>query len=122
MHLFADYSVGLTHLTQEIQGDPAGIRQSGRFNTVVITSFTAIDRERTCIKLAVIAERQGRGDAELQAELEGYMKEHAAVAEQDFQIWEHKRYEPKPVLCDGDGPIAEHRQWARQFYVDSASQ
>jgi nitrite reductase/ring-hydroxylating ferredoxin subunit len=97
------------------------IRQSGRFNTVVITSFTAIDRERTCVKLAVIAEHQGRSGAAFEAELEGYMKEHAAVAEQDFQIWEHKRYEAKPVLCDGDGPIAEHRRWAEQFYSDEAS-
>ena len=55
------------------------------------------------------------------AELDGYMKEHAAVAVQDFRIWENKRYEPKPVLCDEDGPIAEHRRWAKQFYVDAAS-
>jgi nitrite reductase/ring-hydroxylating ferredoxin subunit len=116
-----DYRDGFT-----MQGENWGlgyslIRQSGRFNTVVITSFTAIDRERTCLKLAVIAERQGMGDAQLQAELEGYMKEHAAVAEQDFEIWAHKRYEAKPVLCDGDGPIADHRRWAEQFYTDAAS-
>ena len=98
------------------------IRQRGRFNTIVITSFTAIDRETTCVKLAVIAEHRGMGDAELQAELEGYMKEHAAVAQQDFVIWEHKRYEPKPMLCDSDGPIGEHRQWASQFYTDAASE
>jgi len=97
------------------------IRQRGRFDTVVVTSFTAIDRETTCIKLAVLAKRGGRGEAQLEAELEGYMKEHAAVAEQDFSIWEHKRYEPKPVLCDSDGPIGEHRKWAEQFYVDEAS-
>ena len=98
------------------------IRQRGRFNTIVITSFTAIDRETTCVKLAVIAERKGMGDAELRAELEGYMKEHAAVAQQDFVIWENKRYVPKPLLCDSDGPIGEHRQWASQFYVDAASE
>ena len=98
------------------------IRQRGKFNTVVVTSFTAVDRETTCIKLAVIAERKGLDDAALQSELEGYMKEHAKVAEQDFEIWEHKRYEPRPVLCDSDGPIAEHRQWASQFYVDAASE
>ena len=54
-------------------------------------------------------------------ELDGYMKEHAAVATQDFTIWEHKRYESKPTLCDADGPIGEHRRWAQQFYVDAAA-
>ena len=97
------------------------IRQTGRFDTVVVTSFTAIDRETTCIKLAVIAKLSGLGKERVRAELEGYMREHAAVAEQDFPIWKNKRYEPKPVLCESDGPIAEHREWASQFYVDSAS-
>ncbi|MDB5987408.1 MAG: FeS-binding protein, partial [Nevskia sp.] len=23
----------------------------------------------------------------------------------------------KPLLCDGDGPILQFRQWFRQFYV-----
>lgn len=92
------------------------IRQQGQHNTVVITSFTAVDAENTCIKMAVIAEHGDREDAAVQAELEGYMKEHGKVAEQDFEIWKHKRYEPRPILCDGDGPIAEHRKWATQFY------
>lgn len=34
----------------------------------------------------------------------------------DFPIWEHKVYRPEPILCDGDGPIAEYRRWARQFF------
>ena len=34
----------------------------------------------------------------------------------DIPIWENKIYRPSPVLCDGDGSIAEFRSWARQFY------
>jgi len=97
------------------------IRQRGRFDTVVVTSFTAIDRETTCMKLAVIARHAGLAEEQLRTELDDYMREHAAVAEQDFQIWKHKRYEKRPVLCESDGPISEHREWARQFYADSAS-
>lgn len=36
----------------------------------------------------------------------------------DLPIWEHKVYLPNPILCDGDGPIAEYRRWARQFYAE----
>lgn len=97
------------------------IRQRGRFETIVITSFTAVDRETTCIKMAVLARRGEGNDPTFDAELEGYMKEHAAVATQDFSIWKNKRYETKPILCEEDGPIAEHRRWARQFYVDDAA-
>ena len=38
--------------------------------------------------------------------------------EQDIPIWEHKKYLAKPVLCDGDGPIAGYRHWFAQFYAD----
>jgi 3-ketosteroid 9alpha-monooxygenase subunit A len=35
---------------------------------------------------------------------------------QDIPIWENKIHLPRPLLCDGDGPIALLRSWARQFY------
>ncbi|MFP8870267.1 MAG: Rieske 2Fe-2S domain-containing protein [Myxococcota bacterium] len=35
----------------------------------------------------------------------------------DIPIWRDKIYRENPVLCDGDGPIAIHRQWFSQFYV-----
>ena len=94
---------------------------SYEFETLVVTSFTALDRETTCMKMGVLAKRGADDDPAFQAELEGYMKEHAAVATQDFAIWENKRYEPKPMLCDADGPIGEHRRWATQFYADGAA-
>lgn len=37
--------------------------------------------------------------------------------EEDAPIWENKIYQPKPNLCDGDGPIAKFRKWYTQFYV-----
>lgn len=36
--------------------------------------------------------------------------------QQDFIIWENKRYIQPPVLAEGDGPIGKYRQWVRQFY------
>ena len=29
---------------------------------------------------------------------------------------ENKQFRSSPLLCDGDGPIAEFRAWAAQFY------
>ncbi len=36
--------------------------------------------------------------------------------EQDVPIWEHKCYRARPMLADGDGPVAEYRRWFQQFY------
>lgn len=39
--------------------------------------------------------------------------------EGDIPIWEAKRYYTRPALCRDDGPIAQLRKWARQFYPNS---
>jgi len=36
--------------------------------------------------------------------------------QQDFIIWQHKRYVQPPILAEGDGPIGRYRLWAKQFY------
>lgn len=35
---------------------------------------------------------------------------------EDMQIWEHKEYHSRPVLCDGDGSIMKLRRWFAKFY------
>ena len=37
---------------------------------------------------------------------------------QDVPIWEHKKFHENPVLCDGDGPIHQIRQYYQQFYAE----
>ena len=39
---------------------------------------------------------------------------------QDAPIWEAKQYVDKPILAEGDGPIAEYRRYCRQFYAQQA--
>ena len=41
--------------------------------------------------------------------------------EQDFAIWQNKRYVHPPQLAQGDGPVGAYRRWARQFYPRFAS-
>jgi nitrite reductase/ring-hydroxylating ferredoxin subunit len=95
-------------------------RQRGAFETVIVTGMTPVDRGHVCIKLGVIARRDGRSEAEALGVLGRYMEEHAVVATQDFHIWENKLFRPTPVLCEEDGPIAEYRRWAQQFYAAGA--
>lgn len=39
---------------------------------------------------------------------------------QDAPIWESKRYVDRPILAEGDGPIAEYRRYCKQFYPEPA--
>lgn len=92
------------------------LRQAGQFDTIVATGLTPIDCETTHVRMAVIARVGDRVESEVRSEVEAYMDEHAVFAEQDFAIWENKKFRERPPLCDEDGPIGEFRRWAAQFY------
>lgn len=46
-------------------------------------------------------------------------EESAGFESVDFIVWNNKKYRPKPLLCDGDGPVLQFRKWFKQFYVDA---
>ncbi|WP_425489016.1 Rieske 2Fe-2S domain-containing protein [Mycobacterium vicinigordonae] len=39
---------------------------------------------------------------------------------EDKVIWDHRKYLSRPAIAAGDGPIAEYRAWASQFYPETA--
>lgn len=39
-----------------------------------------------------------------------------AEVEEDIPIWRRKKYVHPPALAPGDGPVAQYRRWAEQFY------
>jgi phenylpropionate dioxygenase-like ring-hydroxylating dioxygenase large terminal subunit len=48
------------------------------------------------------------------------MREGGRTIDQDVPIFENKIHRSDPVLSAGDGPIAQYRRWARQFYSEPA--
>ena len=94
------------------------VRFSGIVDTLLIACVTPIDGEYvdvnfvfTVKKLANENATRGVGAA-LIADIEKQMRE-------DTPIWEHKIYHERPLLCDGDGPIAQYRRWSKQFYSEN---
>ena len=91
---------------------------------------TPIDGDRIALYLA--ASGSGGNDvhpalrvlpSRLRAALIGYGMAlfFSQDAQQDFAIWENKRYVHPPALADGDGPIGKYRSWAAQFYPGVAA-
>jgi hypothetical protein len=37
--------------------------------------------------------------------------------DQDKVVWDRMRYEPNPIICDGDGPIPHFRKFYARFYA-----
>jgi hypothetical protein len=93
----------------------AVVRFKGIVETLNVATMTPIDADHVqlrfnfCVKKTAGAEMaRGVGKA--------FVAEVTRQLEQDIPIWENKVQYEKPLLCDGDGPIAIFRRWCTQFY------
>lgn len=87
----------------------------GVTNSVMMGTLTPVHRERMHMRFVFRFPELTTDAARLFNQ--GYIDHVCQQVEQDIRIWNHKRYEPDPILCDGDGPIAQFRKWFRQFYA-----
>lgn len=91
-------------------------RFEGIFETVLLGLITPINADSVHLRFVYY---QPKVTTDLQALMaDGFIAENCRQVEQDMPIWQHKHYNPNPVLCDGDGPIAHYRKWFSQFYAE----
>ena len=90
-------------------------RFTGSVETLLIASVLPIDENDVDVRFSFTLKKIGDADVTravgraLVADIEKQMNENKP-------IWENKRHLPRPLLCDGDGPIAQFRRWSEQFY------
>ncbi len=94
----------------------AEVRYKTLIDVCMLTTNAPIDDENV-IQYFHVSYRNRNNDPKIDRIACVFNKEVNRQLRDDITIWEHKRYEPNPVLCDGDGPIARYRKWAKQFYL-----
>jgi nitrite reductase/ring-hydroxylating ferredoxin subunit len=90
-------------------------RFSGIADLLLVTGGTPIDDDRVHMRLQFSVRRLADSDA-TRGVGHAFLAEIERQFTQDIPIWEHKTYLPRPILCDGDGPIPALRRWSRTFY------
>jgi nitrite reductase/ring-hydroxylating ferredoxin subunit len=93
-------------------------RLGAKLHALVLSS--PVDKDNVVLRTAISAKCWGPRPATL------LLRELASIGlnrevGQDAPIWESKRYVEKPILAEGDGPIAEYRRYCRQFYPQAAA-
>jgi phenylpropionate dioxygenase-like ring-hydroxylating dioxygenase large terminal subunit len=89
---------------------------SGIFYTMMVGLITPIDSQTMSMTFAFTQRRKQSEMQQIMAD--GMNDQIASGVEDDIPIWEHKIYQENPILCDGDGPIAQYRKWFKRFYTD----
>jgi len=88
-------------------------RLSGKLRGVSVNSLTPLGDEKVEVAHTYYVELSDpSAEKEVEAFWEYYVDDHRL----DFQIWNNKIYQPRPVLADEDGDVAGFRRWFRQFY------
>jgi 3-ketosteroid 9alpha-monooxygenase subunit A len=91
------------------------VRFKGLVETLNVGTTTPIDHDHCHLRFNFSVKKVG--GAEITRGVgKAFVNEVKRQVEQDIPIWEHKIHLPRPMLCDGDGPIASYRRWAQQFY------
>jgi len=101
----------------EAHGCGFGItRFRGVAETLLLITGVPVDDElhRTTIRFSV--KKIAGNDQATENVGRAFVAEIERQYEQDIPIWENKIHLERPVLCDGDGPIALLRRFYRQFY------
>ena len=95
-------------------------QMSGVLESRLVNAHTPIDENSLDLRFAVSL-RIARDRETTAAFSKQYIENLRTGFLEDVAIWEHKVYRDKPMLCDGDGPIAGLRRWYSQFYQPSGS-
>lgn len=90
-------------------------RFTGICETLELATMTPVDAKTSHVRYAFTQPRVNGQDPK-GGVAAAIIRDIVKQTNEDVPIWENKIYRDRPVLCDGDGPIAEYRRWCRQFY------
>lgn len=92
------------------------VRFQGIVETILLGCATPVERDRCEMRFTFVVRRFD--DERLTSTVgQAFVDEVSRQLLEDRPIWEHKRFVERPALADTDGPFAQFRQWAAQFYA-----
>jgi phenylpropionate dioxygenase-like ring-hydroxylating dioxygenase large terminal subunit len=91
-------------------------RFTGVAETLLVAAVTPVEKDEVRVRFFFTQPRT-QTDPLAHMVAQGFIYEVCRQLDQDKVIWDHQKYLPRPVVCDGDGPILRFRSWYSQFYV-----
>jgi hypothetical protein len=95
------------------------VRFQGISETLLVSAITPVGPDELHVRFAFTqptAEAEGPMGGLARALIRDICKQ----LDQDKVIWDRMRYEDKPLMCDGDGPVPAARERYDRFMSDAA--
>ncbi len=90
-------------------------RFTGICETLELATMTPVDAKTSHVRYAFTQPRVDGQDPK-GGVAAAIIRDIVKQTNEDIPIWENKVYRDRPILCEGDGPIAQYRRWCQQFY------
>ena len=104
----------ITHMFGSMGGYPV--------ESILLNSHTPIDENSFELRFGVMVKKfPGMTQEACDAMVKQYVDLTNKAFGEDVEIWHNKVRIDNPLLCDGDGPVYQNRQWYEQFYMDAAT-
>lgn len=91
-------------------------RFSGISETLLVASLAPVEEDVLRVRYSFTqpkSQAEGPGAGLAKALIRDICKQ----LDQDKVIWDRMKFEPNPIICDGDGPIPQFRTWYSRYYA-----
>jgi 3-ketosteroid 9alpha-monooxygenase subunit A len=103
----------ITEMTGQSGGHP--------IHSILLNCHVPIDMNSFELRYGVLVKKIPGVSEEQNLEIaRAYVAQAQAAFYEDVAIWDSKTRIDNPLLCEGDGPLYQMRDWYGQFYVDAA--
>lgn len=88
-------------------------------HSILLNCHVPVDANSFDLRYGVLVKRvPGLSEAQNRAVAQAYVEQARGAFYEDVVIWDSKIRIDNPLLCEGDGPIYQMRDWYGQFYTD----
>jgi phenylpropionate dioxygenase-like ring-hydroxylating dioxygenase large terminal subunit len=91
----------------------------GISETLLLTSLTPVEKDEVHTRFT-FTQPEAEAKGPMGGLARALVRDICKQFDQDKTIWDRQRYEPRPMICDGDGPIPMARALYDQFLSDEA--
>jgi phenylpropionate dioxygenase-like ring-hydroxylating dioxygenase large terminal subunit len=91
-------------------------RFTGISETLLVASLAPVEEDVLRVRYSFTqpkSQAEGPGAGLAKALIRDICKQ----LDQDKVIWDRMKFEPNPIICDGDGPIPQFRSWYSRYYA-----
>ena len=92
-------------------------RFTGISETLLVACLTPVELDHAHTRFC-FTQPKAQAEGERAGVARAIIRDICKQYDQDKVVWDRQKFEPEPIICAGDGPIAEFRKYYARYYVE----